>query len=107
MKNLISNAVMYKKGRGEVRITLQQKRKNIVFACRDNGIGVSKKDFEKVFSKFYRSEEAMGINSLGSGLNLFITKSIIDLSGGKIWFSKNKKAGMTFYFSLPVSRGKP
>ena len=103
IENLISNAVKYKKaGRGKVEITLTKKGKEIIFSCKDNGIGIPKEDFKKVFSKFYRSEEAMEIDPTGSGLGLYLNKATIEASGGKIWFSKNKEFGMTFSFSLPI-----
>jgi len=104
VQNLISNAVVYKRKRGEVKINLEQKGKKIIFSCRDNGIGIPKKDFKKVFSKFYRSGEATEIDPSGAGLRLFISKAIIELSGGKIWFSKNENNGMTFCFSLPIAK---
>jgi len=103
IQNLISNAALYKKGGGEVKITLEQKGENILFACKDNGIGIPKSEFKKVFTKFYRSEKAIEMDPSGSGLGLYINKAIIELSGGKIWFKKNKGPGMTFYFSLPVA----
>lgn len=105
IQNLIFNAVKYKKaGRGKVKIILEPKGKKILFICKDNGIGIPKKDFKKVFTKFYRSEEAMELDPSGSGLGLYINKAIIELSRGKIWFSKNKDFGMTFYFSLPIAK---
>jgi len=104
IQNLISNAVLYKKGRGKVEITLKQKDKEILFSSKDNGIDIPEKDFKKVFSKFYRSEEAMELDPSGSGLGLYINKAIIELSGGKIWFKKNKDFGMTFYFTLPIAK---
>lgn len=103
IENLISNAIKYKRRRGKVEITIKQKGKKVLFACKDNGIGIPKKDFRKVFSKFYRSEEAMELDPSGSGLGLYVNKAIIELSGGKIWFSKNKNSGMTFCFALPIA----
>jgi signal transduction histidine kinase len=104
IENLISNAIKFKNpGLGKVEIELKRKGKKILFSCKDNGISIPKKDFKKVFTKFYRSERAMEIDPSGSGLGLFINKAIIELSDGKIWFRKNKKRGMTFYFTLPVS----
>lgn len=103
IQNLIFNAVRYNKtGRGKVQITLKLKGKEILFSCKNNGISIPKSDFKKVFTKFYRSEEAVELDPSGSGLGLYINKAIVELSGGKIWFSKNKGAGMTFYFSLPT-----
>lgn len=101
--NLITNAVKYKKaGQGIVEITLTKNRKEIIFSCKNNGIGIPKEDFKKVFTKFYRSEEAMEIDPTGAGLGLYLNQATVEASGGKIWFSKNKDFGTTFSFSLPV-----
>lgn len=104
VENLVSNAIKYTQGKGEVEIsiTASKKNKEVIFSCKDNGIGVPKKDFKKVFTKFYRSDRAMELDTLGAGLGLYINRAIITLLGGEIWFSKNKGPGMTFYFSLPI-----
>lgn len=106
IENLISNAMKYSRGKGlvEISIVLKEKDKKLAFSCKDNGIGIPKKDFKKVFSKFYRSEKAMETDPSGAGLGLYINKAIIELCGGKFWFSKNKGFGMTFYFSLPIAQ---
>jgi len=104
LENLISNAFRYKgSGRGKILITLEKKGKEVLFSCTDNGIGIQKDESEKIFSKFYRSEKALKIDPLGSGLGLYISKAIVELSGGKIWFESNKK-GTTFYFTLPIAK---
>lgn len=104
IENLIANALTYKSpGRGRVEISLIKKGREILFACQDNGIGIPKKDFKKVFTKFYRSEKAVEMDPSGSGLGLYVSKAIVELSGGKIWFEKNKEAGITFYFTLPIA----
>lgn len=103
VENLITNAVKYKKaGEGVVEITLTKKGKEIIFSCKDNGIGIPKEDFKKVFTKFYRSEEAMEIDPTGAGLGLYLNQATVEASGGKIWFSKNRDFGTTFSFSLPA-----
>jgi len=108
MDNFIANAIKYNHGKGVVSVSLlfQPKNKEILFQCQDNGIGIAKEDYKKVFTKFYRSQEAIAIDSSGAGLSLFISKAIIELSGGKIWFTKNtgKNEGTIFSFSLPVSK---
>jgi len=104
IENLISNAIMYKSsGPAQVVIELKRKGNKVLFSCKDNGIGIPKKDFKKVFSKFYRSEEAVVLNPSGTGLGLYISKAIIQLNGGEIWFERNKDKGMTFYFTLPIA----
>ena len=103
VENFVTNAVKYKKpGRGKVEISLGRKGNQILFMCKDNGMGISSEDLKKIFTKFYRSEKAMEIDPSGSGLGLYLNKAVIELSGGKIWFSRNKDFGMTFYFTLPI-----
>lgn len=103
IRNLISNSITYKSpGPGKIEIGLEKKGNDVLFSCKDNGIGIPPGDFKKVFSKFYRSEEAISLYPAGTGLGLYINKAIIELNQGKIWFKKNKDKGMTFYFTLPV-----
>lgn len=105
IENIISNALKFKSaGEGKVEISLEQKNEKILFCCKDSGIGIPKKDFKKVFTKFYRSEKAMEADPAGTGLGLYIDKATIELSRGKIWFKKNKGPGMTFYFTLPIAK---
>jgi len=104
IENLLSNAIRYKgSGLGKVVVDIKGQGNKVLFICKDQGIGVPKKEFGKVFSKFYRSEEAISLYPTGTGLGLYISKAIIELSGGKIWLEKNKDKGMTFYFTLPIA----
>lgn len=105
VENLISNSLKYNTGgQGEIEIALKKIGNKIVFSCKDNGIGLVKEDSKKVFTKFYRSDRAIEMDSTGSGLGLYINKAIVELSGGKIWFKLNKKRGVTFYFSLLIAK---
>ncbi len=109
IENIISNAIKYNLDHGviEISVALKQTKKEILFSCKDNGIGIPEDEYKKVFSKFYRSEKALEVDPSGSGLGLYVNKAIIELSGGKIWFAKNKNGkGMTFYFSLPIAKTK-
>jgi len=106
VENLISNAIKYTRGRGRVEVSIFPKDKMLIFSCQDNGIGIPEEDFDKVFTKFYRAEKAVEIDPSGTGLGLYINKIVLESSRGKIWFSKNKRSGMTFYFSLPIKKTK-
>jgi len=104
IENIISNALKYKgSGRGKIDITLRKKGKNLLFTCRDNGVGIPGEESKKIFTKFYRSEKAVELDPSGTGLGLYINKAIIELSGGKIWFRRNPERGVTFYFTLPIA----
>jgi len=103
IENLISNALKYKNpGQGKIEISLKKVGRNVLFFCKDNGIGIPKEDLKKIFTKFYRSEKAVEADPSGTGLGLYINKAIIELNDGKIWVKKNKGQGLTFYFTLPI-----
>jgi len=104
VSNLVSNAILYNKRRGQVEATIAQKANKVVFCCHDKGIGVSKEEKSKIFTKFFRSERVLALATGGSGLGLFISQAIIKKSGGKIWFKSKKGQGSTFCFSLPIKR---
>ena len=102
ISNFISNAIKYNKRKGKISVQLEKKGKNVIFHCKDDGIGISKADQKKVFDKFYRSEKAVMLATGGSGLGLFIAKAIIKKSKGKIWFESKEDKGSSFTFSLPI-----
>jgi len=105
IENLITNAIKYKsENSGRVEIILKDMGDEILFECRDNGLGIPDGDKDKVFSKFYRSEKSLEADPTGSGVGLYIVKAVVDLSGGKIWFEKNKKGGTTFFIILKTAR---
>ena len=67
---------------------------------KDNGIGIAKDAQDKIFSKFFRSKEAVEKRDDGSGLGLFIAKNIVLRHGGKMWFDSEPNKGSVFYFTL-------
>jgi len=124
--NLISNAIKYTKDKGKIDISITKnsgkklklisrttrtadikyfdnKKGYLVFAVKDSGIGISAKDKKKLFSKFFRSEKVLKEKTEGTGLGLYITKSIVNLHKGDIWFESRLGKGSTFYFSLPIA----
>ena len=88
--NLLDNAIRYVKDKGKVEIELKQENKNLYFEIKDNGVGIPEGDQKYIFQKFFRSENVLKYQTQGSGLGLYIAKSIIEKSGGKIGFKSQE-----------------
>lgn len=102
LENLLDNAIRYIKDRGDIFITIKNGSDNMLFEIRDTGVGIPEEDQRHIFTKFFRSKNIMKYQTQGSGLGLHITKSIIEKSGGKIWFKSREGRGTTFWFTLPM-----
>lgn len=98
---IVENAVKYCKKGKTVTIGYRPShdKKSVIFSVKDEGIGIPLNVQKYIFSKFYRTAHG----EIGAGLKLFIAKSIITESSGKIWFESEEGKGSTFYFSLPVA----
>lgn len=98
--NLLVNAVKYSKPNSAVTIDVEERVKDVIFSVHDDGIGIDQKDFPKVFTKFFRGENAIKNETDGTGLGLYIAKAIVEAHGGSIWFDSELGKGSTFYFLL-------
>jgi len=104
IQNLAENSVHYTNPGGTIEISVEyhKEKKEIFFKFKDTGIGIPKKQQERVFSRFFRGENVMRMATEGSGLGLFIAKNIIEAHKGKIWFKSTEGKGSTFYFTIPI-----
>ena len=102
VQNLIDNAIKYIKGKGEIKISLESNNKSVKAAIKDTGVGIPASQQKFIFQKFFRSDNVMKHQTIGTGLGLFIAKSVVEESGGKIWFESQEGKGTTFYFTLPI-----
>ena len=94
--NLLSNAIKFT-DKGVISIETSESDGEVIATIRDSGSGIDPEIFPKLFSKFITKSDR------GTGLGLFISKSIIESHGGKIWAENNRfEPGATFYFSLPA-----
>jgi len=95
--NLLSNAIKFTEN-GLITIDTSESDKEVIVSIRDTGSGIDPEIYPKLFSKFITKSDR------GTGLGLFISKSIIESHGGRIWAENNQKGpGAAFYFSLPAS----
>ncbi|HSE60874.1 MAG TPA: ATP-binding protein [Candidatus Saccharimonadales bacterium] len=101
LQNLISNAVKYSNEGGQVHITLQQQTHNALIAVKDHGVGIPAEQQVKIFSKLFRASNAQRVAVDGSGLGLYVTKAMVERTGGRIWFDSVEGQGSTFYITLP------
>jgi signal transduction histidine kinase len=103
-QNLLDNAVHYTKTGGLVKISIDclKNKKEILISVKDTGIGISKAQQKRVFTRFFRGTNAIKTETQGTGLGLFIAKNIVEAHGGRIWFESKENKGTTFYFTLPV-----
>lgn len=104
IQNLLSNAVKYTPKGGKVSVTIKQNKtkKRIEIIVTDNGIGIPKYQQEKIFTKLFRADNVKELDTEGTGLGLYIVKSIIEHSGGMVWFDTEEKKGTSFYVTLPL-----
>ncbi len=104
VENLLDNAIRYTKGGGKIKIVIKSKGEKVHFQITDSGVGIPKHEQKNIFIKFFRSANALKKQTHGSGLGLHISRKIVEILGGKIWFKSKEGHGTTFYFFLPVTK---
>lgn len=101
--NLLTNAVKYTEV-GKIKLTvngvMENNREKLLFKVSDTGYGIKKEDYNKLFEKFSRLDNATSNEIEGTGLGLVITKKYVDLMNGKIWFESEYEVGTTFYVEI-------
>jgi PAS domain S-box-containing protein len=108
-QNLLTNTMKYTPENGKVFVEHQLLEKVVKIGVIDNGVGIPKEEQAKIFSKMFRADNARQIDQQGTGLGLYIVKSIVNQSGGKIWFespypAQNKdRSGTAFFVEIPIS----
>ena len=112
LANLISNATKYTADHGKITLSVESCENRwdptgaprvLHVAVSDTGIGISEEEQERVFQKFFRSDDQMVREAPGTGLGLSITKYLVELQGGLIWFETEFRKGSQFHFTIPVA----
>jgi signal transduction histidine kinase len=110
--NVVSNAHKYTPQGGQIELAAEDcdnqwdpggPARVVHIWVADNGIGINDEDQKKIFQKFFRSEDPKTREVTGTGLGLNITKSLVEMQGGRIWFESEYRKGTVFHFTVPVS----
>lgn len=104
IENLLTNAVKYTPEEGSVTIRVKKKNtRRFIIEVQDTGYGIPKDQQAKIFTKLFRADNVRESDTDGTGLGLYLTKSIVDYAKGKISFTSKEGKGTTFTVELPFS----
>ncbi len=101
--NLVINAIRYSPEGSEIRVGVTGHPTEVECWVKDNGIGINQENLTRIFEEFYRVEQSGGSSTKGSGLGLSITRTIVEMHGGRVRVESRPGRGSTFFFSLPVA----
>lgn len=102
LDNLVSNAIKYSPDGGDVVVSLRSEDGHVVCSVSDTGMGMSEKDQEEVFAKFFRTAAVRNSAIPGVGLGLSISKAIVEAHGGSVSLRSAVGEGTTFTFAVPA-----
>ena len=102
VNNLVSNAIKYTPPGGRIDVALRSSEEFAMLEVRDDGIGISAEDQQRIFDKFYRVESDATLAIVGTGLGLSIVKSIVEKHKGRVWVESEVGVGSTFTVLLPM-----
>lgn len=102
MMNLISNAVKYTNKDNYIKINIDRDDNNVVITVSNNGVKLDKESAEIIFNRFVRADNVFSRRCEGSGIGLYIVKSLVKLHGGNIWVDVSEEGKTKFIFSIPI-----
>ncbi len=102
--NLLENAVKYSPQGGEIKVSVQPEKEQLLIGVSDQGVGISPADQAKLFAPFQRLEESRPGGARGVGLGLLVCQRLVEAHGGRIWVESEPGRGSTFFFTLPLNR---
>jgi PAS domain S-box-containing protein len=102
--NLLENAVKYSPQGGEIKVSVQPEKEQLVIGVSDQGVGISPADQAKLFAPFQRLEESRPGGARGVGLGLLVCQRLVEAHGGRIWVESEPGRGSTFFFTLPLNQ---
>lgn len=103
--NLLANASKYTPEGGQIAIRVDYAKEEgyLQVSVADTGIGISAEDQARLFSRLYRAAGARLSRTGGTGLGLYITRSQVELHGGRVWFESEPDQGSTFHVTFVIA----
>jgi len=102
-QNFLSNAVKYNRDGGTLTLKIEKQEKEYLIQVSDTGMGIPENQKAKIFTKLFRANNVKETKIEGTGLGLYIARSIIEVTGGQVWFESEEGKGTTFNIKLPLS----
>jgi PAS domain S-box-containing protein len=104
LQNLLSNAIKYSPTGGTITVHASRTSEEARVSVSDQGIGIPPESIPRLFTRFSRLESSARSDTPGLGLGLYITRSLVQAHGGRIWVESEAGVGSTFTFALPLAR---
>ncbi len=103
--NLLANAVKFSPAGGEVRLRSELTDGLLQISIEDSGVGIKNEDLQRIFNPFEQADSSLNRRFQGTGLGLSLTRSMVELHGGKIWAeSEGEGKGARFFFLMPIAQ---
>jgi len=102
MLNIIGNALKYSPEGGDIEISVRRLKEKAMVSVTDHGIGIPQEQLPFIFEKYHRGGKSEGGGIRGAGLGLFVTKSIVEAHGGRIWAESTEGKGTCMIFTIPL-----
>jgi PAS domain S-box-containing protein len=107
VQNLVDNALKFSPEGGRITISARRRSDTAEIRVEDEGIGISRADQGRIFTKFYRAEGVSRAGVSGTGIGLFLARGLVAAMGGRMWVESEEGEGARFIFELPIAKGKP
>lgn len=104
LRNLLENAIKYSPKDSQITVSIKPEKESLVVAVKDQGVGISLHDQEKLFKPFERLGFSQDSTVKGVGLGLLVCKRLVEAHGGRVWVDSEPGRGTTFLFTLPLER---
>ena len=104
--NLLSNAAKYTPAGGNISVRLFRKNAFVTWEVKDSGYGIPEAEKGRMFEKFFRASNVVKYETEGTGLGLYLARSLVELCGGMLWFTSKENEGSSFYFTMPLAGSK-